>query len=141
MVRVFTLGLLGLLLCANGATAELDLRVERLRNTKGVLQICLTRQAEHFPDCTADPHRISRTLPATAGLVRISGLVPGAYAVSVFHDENANRKLDMLLAIPREGFAFSRNPVVRFSAPKFRQVVIDLAPGISLQRVRMQYIL
>ncbi|MBV8688201.1 MAG: DUF2141 domain-containing protein [Alphaproteobacteria bacterium] len=140
MCRRLALALLPSLL-ANAPAAELDVTVERLRNAKGDLQLCLTREAAHFPDCRGDPKAVFRTVPATVRTVRFSGLAPGGYALSVFHDENRNRKLDMALMIPREGFGFSRNPVVRFGAPKFRQVRIDLPPGISRQQVRMQYVL
>ena len=141
MYRSLLLVPLAPLLCGNTPSAELELSIGGLRNGKGALHICLTRQEAHFPDCKRDPTAVVRTVPATAGPVRLGGLAPGAYAVSVFHDENANRKLDTLLAVPREGFGFSRNPVVRFGAPKFRQVVIDLGAGFSRQTVRMQYVL
>lgn len=123
-------------------TAEIEIAIEKLRNRKGVLHLCLTREPAHFPDCKKDPRAVTRSVPATAaGPVRIAGLAPGGYAVAVFHDENRNRKLDVLIGIPREGFGFSRNPVVRFGAPKFRQVRIDLRAGFTRETVRMQYLL
>jgi uncharacterized protein (DUF2141 family) len=130
-----------LLLAAAAPAAELEVTLEHLRNGKGELQLCLTREPAHFPDCRGDPRAVTRTVPASARIVRFAGLAPGGYALSVFHDENRNRKLDMTLMIPREGFGFSRNPVVRFGAPKFRQVRIDLPAGFSRQVVRMQYVL
>jgi uncharacterized protein (DUF2141 family) len=133
---------LSLVLVAAGApTAEIEISIEKLRNRKGVLHICLTREPVHFPDCRKDPRAVTRSIPATAGPIRINSLAPGGYAVAIFHDENRNRKLDVLVGIPREGFGFSRNPVVRFGAPKFRQVLIDLKPGFTRETVRMQYLL
>ena len=143
MSRLLLLLPIAALLGAAGppASAELELRIERLRNAKGMIRICLTRQQAHFPDCKSDRLRVLHSVAATSGTIRLPGLVPGAYAVSAFHDENANNKFDTTLAIPREGFAFSRNPAIRFGAPKFRQVVIDLRPGINPQTLRMQYLL
>jgi uncharacterized protein (DUF2141 family) len=143
MVAVPTLRLLPLLalLAGTAPTADFEVTIERLRSAKGDLQLCLTRDAARFPDCGGDPQAVLRTVPASIRAIRFSGLAPGAYALSVFHDENRNRKLDMMLMIPREGFGFSRNPVVRFGAPKFRQVRIDLPAGFSRQVVRMQYVL
>jgi uncharacterized protein (DUF2141 family) len=43
--------------------------------------------------------------------------------------------------VSKEGFGFSRNPVVRFGAPRFDNVRIELAPGFTRAPVRMQYIL
>lgn len=138
----FLLAPLLLALAAAGApTADIEVRIEKLRNRKGVLHLCLTREPAHFPDCRSDPRAVTRTAPATTGPIRITGLAPGGYALAIFHDENRNRKLDMLIGIPREGFGFSRNPVVRFGAPKFRQVRIDLRAGFTRETVRMQYLL
>ncbi len=130
-----------LILAAAGPAADIEVSIEKLRNRKGVLHLCLTREPVHFPDCRKDPRAVTRTVPATTGPVRFSGLAPGGYALAIFHDENRNKKLDVLIGIPREGFGFSRNPVVRFGAPKFRQVRIDLRPGFTRETVRMQYLL
>jgi len=129
------------LVAAGAPTADIEISIEKLRNRKGVLHLCLTREPAHFPDCKQDPRAVTRSAPATAGPIRITGLAPGGYAVAIFHDENRNRKLDVLIGIPREGFGFSRNPVVRFGAPKFRQVRIDLRAGFTRETVRMQYLL
>ncbi|MEA3009433.1 MAG: hypothetical protein QOJ91_1125 [Sphingomonadales bacterium] len=128
-------------IAAKGPTADIEISIEKLRNNRGELHFCLTREPAHFPDCRSDPGAVTRSAPATSGPIRITGLAPGAYALAVFHDENRNRKLDMLIGIPREGFGFSRNPVVRFGAPKFRQVRIDLRAGFTRETVRMQYLL
>lgn len=139
--RLLLVPLLLALVAAGIPVADVEISIERLRNRRGVLHLCLTREPAHFPDCKKDPRAVTRSVPATTGPIRISGLVPGGYAVAIFHDENRNRKLDVLIGIPREGFGFSRNPVVRFGAPKFRQVRIDLRPGFTRQTVRMQYLL
>ncbi len=129
------------LVAADGPTADIEISIENLRNHKGVLHLCLTREPVHFPDCKKDPRAVTRSVPAASAPVRITGLAPGGYAVAIFHDENRNEKLDVMLGIPREGFGFSRNPVVRFGAPKFRQVRIDLGAGFTRETVRMQYLL
>jgi uncharacterized protein (DUF2141 family) len=130
-----------MLVAAGSPPAEIEISIEKLRSRKGDLHLCLTRQPAHFPDCKSDPGAVTRSMPATAASIRIGGLAPGGYALAIFHDENRNRKLDMIMGIPREGFGFSRNPVVRFGAPKFRQVRIDLRAGFTRETVRMQYVL
>jgi uncharacterized protein (DUF2141 family) len=133
--------LLTLLLAAAAQPTELELRFDKVRNLKGVLHVCLTRNRAHFPDCGKDPQAVKRTIASAAGQVRISDLAPGSYAVSLFHDENRNGKLDTFVGIPREGFGFSRNPVVRFGPPKFDQVQINVAPGLARHSIRMQYLI
>lgn len=128
-----------LLAAAEMSTLEVDL--DALRNNKGVIQACLTQDRAHFPDCEADPNSIKQTVRANAGRLLFAGLPPGEYALALFHDENGNAKFDTMFGIPREGFGFSRNPAVRFGAPRFDKVSIRLAPGYTRIRVRLQYLL
>lgn len=141
MVQLFAFLAAALSTPAEAPATVLTIEVERLRNAKGVVHACLTRNPAHFPDCRADPGALRQTVAANAPTIRFSGFAPGAYALTLFHDENNNQRLDTVLGIPREGFGFSRNPVIRFGAPKFEQVVIALKPGANRQTVRMQYLL
>jgi uncharacterized protein (DUF2141 family) len=129
------------LLIATAEMSTLEVDLDALRNNKGVIQACLTEDRAHFPDCKADPRAIKQTVRSDAGRLLFTGLQPGDYALALFHDENGNAKFDTTLGIPREGFGFSRNPAVRFGAPRFDKVSIRLAPGYTRIRVRLQYLL
>ena len=121
--------------------ASLTVHIANLRGRKGVVHACLTRDPRHFPDCRGDPLAVRSTVPASAASLRFAALPAGRYAITLFHDENRNQRLDMLLGMPREGFGFSGNPRIRFGAPKFREVTIALPPGQTDQTIRMQYLL
>lgn len=123
----------------SASTLEVD--IEGLRNSRGVIRACLTQDRLHFPNCRADSAAVRQSVNAGAGRVVFVGVTPGDYAVILFHDENANRRLDTLLGIPKEGFGFSRNPVVRFGAPRYDRTDIEIAPGFTRIRVRLQYLL
>lgn len=123
------------------STTELTIDLQKLRSAKGVVHACLTRNPKHFPDCSGDPLALRQTVPAGNPIIRFNGFATGAYALTLVHDENNNQRLDTVLGIPSEGFGFSRNPAIRFGAPKFKQVVIELRPGFTSQTVRMQYLL
>jgi len=129
------------LMLAAVQTSAVEIDLDGLRNSKGVIQACLLRDRKRFPDCKADPQAIKLTVPASSGRLMFTDLEPGEYAIALFHDENANGKLDTLLGIPREGFGFSRNPVVRFGAPRYDQVSIEIAAGFTRIRVKVQYLL
>jgi uncharacterized protein (DUF2141 family) len=60
---------------------------------------------------------------------------PGHYSAVVIHDENSNMKLDRnVFGIPKEGFGFSTNPRVVFSAPSFRSAEVPVAcPATNLE--------
>lgn len=105
-----------------------------------MIQLCVTADPAHFPDCSkADA--LKRTVPASARTVRLEGLAPGSYAVSLFHDENQNGRLDTLFGIPREGFGFSRNPVVRFGPPRFDAARFEMTAPTTEQAIRLRYLL
>ena len=122
--------------------ADVEVQVQGLRNTRGMVRLCLTRNQAHFPDCNRDPAAVKHSVAsAQAGSIRLTGLGEGTYALSVIHDENANGRLDRFTAIPREGFGFSRNPRIRMGPPSFEEVRFALGAGGSRQIVRMKYLL
>lgn len=124
---------------APGTTFEVDLVA--LRNDRGTIHACMTRNPVYFPNCKADPEALKQTVPARIQRLEFAGYPAGRYAMSVFHDENANKKLDTFVGIPKEGFGFSRNPVIRFGPPRFEKVSIELGTGFARTSVRMQYLL
>ena len=89
-----------------------------------------------------EPFLQSDRRPAAAKVVLVyRGLPPGRYAVSLFHDENGNGKLDTIAGIPREGFGFSRNPPIRFGPPRFNSARFTVAGTGDRQQVKMRYLL
>ena len=127
-----------------GATApgSVDAEIEGLRSQKGQILVCLTMRADHFPDCHDDPQARRLTVPTgQASVLRFTGLPSGGYAIALIHDENGNNKLDTLFGIPKEGFGFSRNPVIRFGAPKFAAARFDVTSGTVDETVRVKYML
>jgi uncharacterized protein (DUF2141 family) len=82
-------------------------------------------------------------VPVAQGEVQpidVGALPPGRYAVSVYLDENGNRKLDTnWLGMPREAVGASNNPRGRMGAPRFEDCVFvhgTSAETISIKLVR-----
>ena len=121
--------------------ARLDVAVSQMRSAKGLLRVCLTADPDNFPACVDDADAITRSVPANAHSLRFEGLPHGQYAVAVIHDENSNAKLDTFAGIPREGFGFSRNPPIRFGAPRFAAARFAVTSDANQQQIRMHYIL
>lgn len=140
MRALLPLGLFALL-TAQASPAELEIQVQGLRNANGQVRLCLTRNPAHFPDCNGDPAAVRRSLPAgSAASIRLRGIPAGTYALSVIHDENGDGRLNRFMAIPREGFGFSRNPRIRMGPPRFDEVRFQLT-GAARQTVQMRYLL
>jgi uncharacterized protein (DUF2141 family) len=122
-------------------TSDLSVEIANLRSAKGSVRICLTADPKNFPACVNDAQAVRRSVPAGAGTQLFTGLAHGDYAIAVIHDENNNKKLDTFAGIPREGFGFSRNPVITFGPPRFAAARFTLSDAAEKQQVKMRYLL
>jgi uncharacterized protein (DUF2141 family) len=128
---------------AVGAGAgKLDVEITGLRNLKGNILICVTANANAFPDCSKDAASRKAIIPADkSSHVYFHGLKEGVYAISLVHDENANGKLDTKAMLPGEGFGFSRNPLILFGPPRFKGAQFTFGAQGGSQLVKMKYML
>lgn len=116
--------------------------VTDLRSAKGEVLACLTMRPDAFPECNRDPQARTLRIPAARTVVLDFGPVPaGRYAISLFHDENANGRLDKRLFLPREGYGFSRNAPVVMGPPRFASAVFAVDAAGHHETIRMRYIL
>lgn len=113
-----------------------------LRSSAGEARVCLWHESMAFPDCKRGQNVQKLAAPAAPTVtIPVTGLRPGAYAVSVIHDENGNRLLDKsVIGMPTEGIGFSNNPRLLFGPPKYAAVRFD-ATADTRTTVRMKYYL
>ena len=109
---------------------------------KGNVLVCVTANPKYFPDCSKDPksHR-AKVAARDASRVSFGGIDQGTYAIALLHDENANSKMDMAIFVPKEGFGFSRNPVIMTGPPKFKSAAFSVDAAEITQQVKMKYML
>jgi len=123
-----------------GATVTVD--VLDLRNTNGIIRACLTTRKATFPECDKDPQSLRLSVPARDGPVLVfRHVMPGTYAVSLFHDENGNNRLDKTMGVPAEGYGFSRDAAVRFGPPRFDAAKFAVGATDILLKIQVRYIL
>lgn len=128
-------------LAESPATASLAVTVTGIKNGKGVIRLALCPPDAGFPDCKTKVVRTaSLTISGGTASTTLTGLAPGRYAVSVFHDANSNGKLDTFAGIPKEGYGFSRNPGFKPRAPKFAEAEVQV-DGASSATIKLRYIL
>jgi uncharacterized protein (DUF2141 family) len=115
---------------AQSGTATLRIRVTGVRNNKGRIALALFQSEAGFP---GDSSKAVRLQPAeidaqTRSAQFVLERVPyGVYAVSVFHDENMNGKLDKnFVGAPKEGYGASNNPRKRMGPPPFDEAKFSL---------------
>ena len=112
-----------------------------LRDARGVVHLCLTREPRGFPECKGAGN-FKATIRASRGPLHYEfrSVPVGTYALSAIHDANNDGKLNTTFGIPTEGFAFSRNPAMKMRAPRFIEASFD-TNARPLEPLKMKYLL
>ena len=113
-----------------------------LRNNKGQVFCALYASAEGFPkDSQRAIQRTTSSISDRKASCEFSGIEPGRYAVSVFHDENSNGKLDTnFLGMPREGVGASNDARGHMGPPKFDAAAFQFAGGRLSLKITIHYL-
>jgi uncharacterized protein (DUF2141 family) len=116
--------------------------VVSLRNSKGQAFCALYSSPLGFPRNTdRAAARVTSRISDGHAVCEFPGVTPGTYAISVFHDQNSNGKLDTkFLGIPREGVGASNNAKGHFGPPKFRAAAFHFAGGRLELRIIITYL-
>ncbi|TNC74764.1 DUF2141 domain-containing protein [Rubellimicrobium roseum] len=126
---------LGALLASPATAADLRIEVGGLRNVEGTVYAAVCTENEFLQPACAHFGRA----PATEGVVTVTGVPPGTYAVQVVHDENDNQTLDRPGFLPTEGMGFSRDAPMRFGPPQWRDASFTLEEPGATVRLTMRY--
>lgn len=113
------------------ASATLTITVTGVRSAAGQLTALLFLGEGGFPAKEARALR-KVSVPAVQGTVslRLTDVTPGSYAVTVYHDENGNGKLDTnWIGIPKEPVAVSNNAKGRMGPPKYKDAMFVVGGG------------
>ena len=95
-----------LALPATAWSADLELKVENVKEAVGNLRVGIYRSADEFRKTAVK--ELQAPASATPVVIRVPGLAAGDYAIAIYHDRNGNQKLDSnLLGIPNEPYGFS----------------------------------
>jgi len=74
------------------------------------------------------------------GVAQGATAAPGFYAVSVFHDENMNQKLDKnFVGVPKEGYGASNNPKKKMGPPSFEETKFQLSGMEQSLEIKLMY--
>ncbi|MGG6267947.1 DUF2141 domain-containing protein [Leptolyngbya sp. AN03gr2] len=120
---------------------NLRIVVDGIRQQQGQVCVSLFAGSQGFPD-RGDRAVRAQCVPVgkERTAVAFQNIAVGNYAIAVYHDRNGNGKLDRnFLGIPREGFGFSRNPVVRTRAPRFNEASVFVAGTETTAQIQLQF--
>ncbi len=127
---------------ATGAPSSILVEIGGLRSNRGQIMACMTANPKTFPDCQKDPNARHFTVPAQNGeTVQFKDVPQGRYAIALFHDENANGRMDKMMMLPKEGFGFSRDAPLVFGPPRFGAASFQVGPAQLRTAIKVRYLL
>lgn len=145
-ISIFWLSLLGgclALSCDAKAqnAGRLAIEIEGLHNQKGQLCYSIFSSSIGFPNNSSKAlKKECIRITKRPLVVTLDGLKYGSYAVSLYHDENGDGKLNKnSLGIPTEGFGFSNNPSVSRGPAKFPDALFIVAGQNTNIKIVMKY--
>lgn len=115
------------------AQYNLTVKVTNVKSTDGKISVAAYDNAAGF--LKFDKVFKAQTAPAEKGsaTVIIENLPEGTYALAVFHDKNANDKLDTnFIGIPKEPLGFSIGKIKTFGPPSFDECSFTLTSDQSI---------
>ena len=112
----------------NPKNSKLEIQINQAESDKGMIRVLIFSKEAGFPD---QPTKALKSLSLTpknkSGILTVSDLPSGKYAISVIHDEDNDGKLTTnAVGYPTEKFGFSNNPKVYFSPPSFEKTAFEL---------------
>ena len=128
-------------ICGPQDPTRLQITVQNIRSASGTITIMLYGDSD--ADFLKKGGRLSRIrVPAKTGEITACMPVPapGSYALSLYHDEDANRKLTKnFVGLPIEGHGFSRDAAVTYRLPDLDEAVFTALPGDTHLRITLRY--
>jgi uncharacterized protein (DUF2141 family) len=125
---------------ANG-TASLQVQVDELRNTIGLVQVAIYNRDGTIPDEKYQNHFRVQTGKIINNSVTITfdNLPHGIYAINIMHDENTNGQVDKGYILPKEGISFSNYSQINLTnRPNFKDASFDFS-GDMIKNVTVVY--
>ncbi len=131
------------LLFSSRETPILQLTVTGLKDTKGQIMIGVYDNAADFPDHDKTVKRFLFRLSdkeLSQVVLKINGLsIDKRYALAVYHDKNANNKLDKnIFGAPTEMYGFSNNARATFGPPSFDDASIVLSGSLTKHEIHLK---
>jgi uncharacterized protein (DUF2141 family) len=117
------------------STGRLTVVITGLHSDAGEVSVALFNEAAAFPKHPEKAVAIlySKIRNGKSEAV-FENLSPGEYAISVFHDENNNKKMDSnFFGVPKEGVGASNNAKGHLGPPKYQDAkFVFIGPDLTM---------
>lgn len=136
-----TIACLGLILCFSITglaqnTASLKVKITDIESDEGMLMVGLYNTAEDWLEEVFKSKKSS--IENGQCEVLFKNVPHGEYAISVYHDENNNGKMDKYLGFyPKENYACSNQAPARYGPPKWSDAKFIIDKNHNEQTIKL----
>lgn len=141
LISLFLIAVLSVYSSNAQQTGTMIIEVGSMRNDNGVVAVAIFSGEEGFPGSEGNIIQ-SGTAKIKGGKASLefSDIPFGEYAISAYHDENANDDLDTnWIGIPKEGVGASNNAKGKMGPPKYKDARFELDKEEQLIQFDISY--
>ncbi|MFC4268592.1 DUF2141 domain-containing protein [Polaribacter marinivivus] len=121
---------------AQEETFDLKVEITGMDTDKGKVFLALYNSEATFLKKSEDTKGANAIVKDKRAIAIFKGLKKGEYAISLFHDENDNNKMDTkIFGIPKEPYGFSNDAKGFMGPPKFKDAkfIVDTNKTITIK--------
>jgi uncharacterized protein (DUF2141 family) len=119
---------------------QLTIKISNIEKLKGEIKIGVFNNESNFLKEGASIKNYTVKVDKNTAVLTITDLPKGEYAISMYHDENMDKKMNTnFIGIPKESYGFSNNIQPRMSAPKYKDCKFSFSENTTLQIKLINY--
>lgn len=137
-VKILSLFFLGITIthAQQKETQDVEVTISNFKNNKGQALIAVFTNEESF--LTKGFKSAKAKIENNSCSITFKDLPKGIYAISMFHDENENNKMDKnVLGIPKESYGCSNNAKGHFGPPKWEDAKFEVNNQTVTQHIKL----
>ena len=142
IIKLFLIILLGFNVMLNAQSDNNDglkLTISNIKSVEGNIMVAVYNATQKFLGEEMVIGKIEKVTQTGDMTIQFNDLPYGEYAISVYHDKNANQDLDTnLFKIPTEPYGFSNNAKGSFGPPNFDAAKINFNADNQQHSIRLK---
>ena len=112
---------------------KLTIKISNIQSMKGEIKVGIFSTEAAFLKEGKALKNYSIKAEKTSLSFTVADLPKGEYAISMYHDENSDQKMNTnFIGIPKEPYGFSNNVKPKMSAPKFKECKFNFQENTTL---------
>ncbi|MHA7057726.1 DUF2141 domain-containing protein [Aquimarina sp. M1] len=121
---------------AQNQVSTIEIHITDIQSAEGTIRVALYDSEHNFYE------KIFRSvaIKAKKGILQttLEDIPPGEYAISLYHDENDNKKLDTnFFKIPKEPYGTSNNTKGKFGPPSWKDAKFLVSENVVIQSIKL----